>query len=232
MDNQFWLSVILLWKVDLRVIVNSPSCLSFKSQVTDQILICVLDKRYCLTSEIDLLISLYSLGRSGSDTEPSSTEGSSWRCSGEPGLMWNWGSMGWSSPYIPPCSDSLPLSWQQVYCLFMENQYESGADSGVSSSSSFSLSPPLVGGDIVESSLWVLTLRWCQSSRLLDVWILGTWQSSLTLEGILTLAGFLWSPCFLFLPLVVFRTLVGLPDSCWSSGLFWSSWLLRSFHIC
>ena len=84
MDNQFWLSVILLWKVDLRVIVNSPSCLSFKSQVTDQILICVLDKRYCLTSEIDLLISLYSLGRSGSDTEPSSTEGSSWRCSGEP----------------------------------------------------------------------------------------------------------------------------------------------------
>ena len=102
MDNQFWLSVILLWKVDLRVIVNSPSCLSFKSQVTDQILICVLDKRYCLTSEIDLLISLYSLGRSSSDTEPSSTEGSSWRCSGEPGLMWNWGSMGWSSPYIPP----------------------------------------------------------------------------------------------------------------------------------
>jgi hypothetical protein len=64
-----------------------------------------------------------------------------------------------------------------------------------------------------------LTLRWCQSSRLLDVWILGTWQSSLTLEDILTLAGFLWSSCFLFLPLVVFRTLVGLPDSCWSSGL-------------
>lgn len=158
MDNQFWLSVILLWKVDLRVIVNSPSCLSFKSQVTDQILICVLDKRYCLTSEIDLLISLYSLGRSSSDTEPSSTEGSSWRCSGEPGLMWNWGSMGWSSPYIPPCSDSLPLSWQQVYCLFMENQYESGADSGVSFSSSFSLSPPLVGGDMGESSSWVWLL--------------------------------------------------------------------------
>jgi hypothetical protein len=55
-------------------------------------------------------------------------------------LVWNWGSMGWSSPYIPPCSDSLPLSWQQVYCLFMENQYESGADSGVSFSSSLSVS--------------------------------------------------------------------------------------------
>ncbi len=82
-----------------------------------------------------------------------------------------------------------------------------------------SLSPPLVGGDMGESSSWVLTLRWCQSSRLLDFWILGTWQSSLTLENFLTLTGFLWSSCFLFLPLVVFRILVGLPDSCWSSGL-------------
>ncbi len=128
--------MILLWKVDLRVIVNSPSCLSLDSQVTDQILIYALDKRCFLTSEIDFLISLYSLGRSSSDIEPSSTEGSSWRCSGEPevGLeLWNWGIMDWSSPYIPPCSGSLPLSWQQVYCLFMEIQYESGADSGVSS---------------------------------------------------------------------------------------------------
>jgi hypothetical protein len=48
----------------------------------------------------------------------------------------------------------------------------------------------------------------------LGFWVLGTWQSSLTLEDLLTLAGFLRSSCFLYLFLVVFRTLVGLPDSC------------------
>jgi hypothetical protein len=85
-------------------------------------------------------------------------------------LIWNWGSMGWSSPYIPPCSDSLPLSWQQVYCPFMENQYESGADSGVSFSSSFSLSPPLVGGDMGESSSWVWLL---DGASPLDSWASG-----------------------------------------------------------
>ena len=139
MDNQFWLSVILLWKVDLRVIVNSPSCLSLDSQVTDQILIYALDKRCFLTSEIGLLISLYSLGRSSSDTEPSSTEGSSWRCSGEPGTELELRIHGLILTLYTPYSGSLPLSWQQVYCLFMENQYESGADSGVSFSSFLSL---------------------------------------------------------------------------------------------
>ncbi len=64
-----------------------------------------------------------------------------------------------------------------------------------------------------ESSSWVLTLRWCQSSRLLGFWILGTWQSSLTLEDFLTLAGFFWSSCFLVL------ALGSLPDSWLSSGL-------------
>ncbi len=97
---------------------------------------------------------------------------------------------------------------------------------------SFSLSPPLVGGNMVESSSWVLTLSLCQSSRLLGFWILETWQSSLTLANFLTLAGVLGSSCLLFLSLVVFRILVGLPDSCWFSGLFWPSWLPKSLHIC
>ncbi len=97
---------------------------------------------------------------------------------------------------------------------------------------SLSLFPPLAGGNMVESSLWVLTLRLCQSSRLLGFWILGTWQSSLTLADFLTLAGVLGSSCFLFLSLVVFRTLVGLPDFCWSSGLFWPSWLSKSLYLC
>jgi hypothetical protein len=43
-----------------------------------------------LTVDLDLLISLYSLDRSGSDTEPSSTEGSSCRYSGEPGTEDSW----------------------------------------------------------------------------------------------------------------------------------------------
>jgi hypothetical protein len=76
-----------------------------------------------------------------------------------------------------------------------------------------SLSPPLVGGNMVESSSWGLTFSLCQSSRLLGFWTLGTRQSSWTLEDFLTLAGFLGSSCFLFLLLVVFRILVGLPDS-------------------
>ncbi len=138
--------------------------------------------------------------------------------------------MGWSFPYIPPCSGSLPLSWQQVYCPLMEIQYESGAGSGVSSLSftmllrvylsslSLSISPPLAGGNMVESSSWVLTLRLCQSSRLLGFWILETWQSSLTLADFLTLAGVLGSSC-----LLQFLVLVSLPDFCWSSGLFWPS---------
>ncbi len=131
--------MILLWKVDLRVTVNSPSCLSLDSQMTDQILIYALDKRCYLTSEIDLLISLSSLGRSSSDTEPSSTEGSSWKCSGEPEVDLELRNHGLVLTLYTPCSGSLPLSWQQVYCFFMENQYESGADSGVSSSFSLCL---------------------------------------------------------------------------------------------
>ncbi len=96
MDNQWCLLVILLWKVDLEVIVNSPSCLSLDSQVMirswQMFLI-----RDVLTVDLDLLLSLYSLDRSSSDVEPSSTEGSSWRYSGEPGT-------GWSSPFITPWS--------------------------------------------------------------------------------------------------------------------------------
>ncbi len=45
--------------------------------MNDQILIEVLDKRCFLTVDLDLVLSLYSMDRSGSDTEPSSTEGSS-----------------------------------------------------------------------------------------------------------------------------------------------------------
>jgi hypothetical protein len=82
---------------------------------------------------------------------------------------------------------------------------------------------------MVESSSWVLTLRLCQSSRLLGFWILGTWQSSLALEDFLTLAGFLGSFMFVLalgsLPDSCWSSglLFGLPDSCWSPGLFWSS---------
>jgi hypothetical protein len=192
------LSVILLWKVDLRVIVNSPSCLSLESQVTDQILTYALDKRCFLTSEIDLLISLYSLGRSSSDTEPSSTEGSSWRCSGEPEVDLELRIMGWSSPYIPPCSGSLPLSGNRFIAFLWKSNTSQGLIQGClhwvspclwESIFPLSLSPPLVGGNVVESSSWVLTLRLCQSSRLLSFWILETWQSSVTLADFLTLTG-------------------------------------------
>ncbi len=57
---------------------------------------------------------------------------------------------------------------------------------------------------MVESSSWVLTLRVCQSSRLLGFWGLGIWQSSWTLEDLLTLTGFM----------LLVLVLGSLPDSC------------------
>ncbi len=70
-----------------------------------------------------------------------------------------------------------PCSWESIFPLF--------------------ISPPFAGGNMVESSSWVLTLRLCQSSRFLGFWILETWQSSLTLADFLTLAGVLGSSCLL-----------------------------------
>ncbi len=126
--------------------------------------------------------------------------------------------MGWSSPYIPPVQALFLFLGNRFIAFLWKINMSQGLIHGCLPLS-LSLSPPLIRGDMEESFSWVLTLGWCQSSRLLGFWILGTWQSSLTLEDFLTLAGSLGSSCFLFLPLVVFRTLVGLPDSCWSSGL-------------
>ncbi len=151
-------------------------------------------------------------------------------------FRWTWGWSGTEEPWTDPHLIYPPV---QALFLFLGNRFiaflwKSNMSQGLiqgclqwvspcSWESSFPLSlslfPPLVGGNMVESSSWVLTLGLCQSSRLLGFRILETWQSSLTLADFLTLAGVLGSSCLLFLSLVVFRTLVGLPDSCWSSGL-------------
>jgi hypothetical protein len=118
-------------KVWLKVIANSPSCLSLDSQVIDHILIDVLDKRYFLTSEIELLISLYSLDRSSSDTEPSSTEGSSWGYSSEPGTEDSWA--GPQLIYPPVQALFLFLGNRFIDLLRLESLFP------------FSVSPPLAG---------------------------------------------------------------------------------------
>ncbi len=150
---------------------------------------------------------------------------------------WNWGFMCWSSTYIPPCSGSLPLPWQQVYCPLMEIQYASGADSGVSSLSftmllrvclSSSVSPPLAGGNIVELGDILLGFDSCimpvfQTLGILDYWDLAVFSDScglpdsyrcpwlldsLILHSLLALHV---SCSLLFL--VIFRTPFSLPDS-------------------
>ncbi len=210
--------MILLWKVDLRVIVNSPSCLSLDSQVTDQILIYAFDKRCFLTSEIDLRISLYSLGRSGSDTEPSSTEGSSWMCSGKPevGLeLRNHGLV--LTLYTPLLRLSSSFLATGLLPFYGKSIWVRGWFRGV-----FLFLPLCL----------LLLLEGIWGSLPLGFWLLdGASSPDSWASGFLELDTLLWFLktswhlqvslgfyVFLFLPLVVFRTLVGLPDSCWSSG--------------
>ncbi len=89
--------MVLLWKVDFEVIVNSPACLSLDSQVmiTSWWVFLI---RVVLTVDLDLILSLYHWTAAAQMLSQSSTIGSSWRCSGEQG---NWGFLSWSSLFKP-----------------------------------------------------------------------------------------------------------------------------------
>ncbi len=97
----------------------------------DQILIDVLDKRYFLTTDLDSFMSLYSLDRRSSDTEPRSTEGSSWWYLSEPGTEDSWAD---SQLIYPPV---------QALFLFLGNRFIDLLR--LESLFPFSVSPPLAG---------------------------------------------------------------------------------------
>jgi hypothetical protein len=96
-------------------------------------------------------MSLYSLDRSSSDTEPSSTEGSSIRCSGEPGTEDSW-----ADPHLiyPPVQALFLFLGNKFIALLMEIQYGSGADSGVSSLSFTMLLRVCLSFLCLSSSCW------------------------------------------------------------------------------
>ncbi len=111
-------------------------------------------------------------------------------------FRWTWGWTGtedsWADPHLiyPPCSGSLPLSWQQVYCPLIEIQYESGADSGVSSLSFTMLLGVCLSSLCLPSSCWreygrVILLGFdsyivpvFQTLGILDSWDLATFFDS------------------------------------------------------
>ncbi len=76
-------------KVDFKIIVNSPSYLSLDSQVMIRSWWMFLI-RVVLTVDLDLLLSLYYWTGAAQIMSQSSTVGSSWRCSGEPGTEDSW----------------------------------------------------------------------------------------------------------------------------------------------